>query len=119
MKRSGVEYYFEIKTVKPNTDVFTASKTKLLEWIARKRKPVQTILAFPYNPYYPVPYSRFTEQGLLEKGKEFLVGDEYWEFLGGKNTFPQLLAIFDEVGREFKDKIVAKIKQVAKERMSY
>ncbi len=32
MKRHGVEYYFEIKTVKPNIDVFEKSKTKLLEW---------------------------------------------------------------------------------------
>jgi hypothetical protein len=119
MKRGAVEYYIEIKTVKPNIDVFTTSKTKLLEWIARERKPVQTILAFPYNPYYPNPYNRFTEEGLLEKGKEFLVGEEYWEFLGGQNTFPELLSVFDEVGREFKDKIVEKIKQVAKEKMVY
>ncbi|MBW1616687.1 MAG: TdeIII family type II restriction endonuclease [Deltaproteobacteria bacterium] len=31
MKREGKEYYFEIKTVKPNIDVFEKSKTKLLE----------------------------------------------------------------------------------------
>ncbi|MFH1528730.1 MAG: TdeIII family type II restriction endonuclease [Bacteroidota bacterium] len=119
MKRGGIEYYFEIKTVKPNIDVFTKSKTKLLEWIARKRKAVKTILAFPYNPYYPDPYSRFTEQGLLEKGKEFLVGEEYWDFLGGKGTFKNLLEEFDLVGKKFKKKIVEKIKQVAKEKMNY
>ena len=82
MLRDGQEFYFEIKTVKPNIDVFTKSKTKLLEWIARKRKSIKTILAFPYNPYHPEPYSRFTEQGLLERGEEFLVGDEYWDFWG-------------------------------------
>ena len=38
MKRDDKEYYFEIKTVKPNIDVFEKSKTKLLEWVARKRK---------------------------------------------------------------------------------
>jgi hypothetical protein len=119
MRRKGIEYYFEIKTVKPNIDVFTASKTKLLEWVARKREPVKTILAFPYNPYHPEPYSRFTEQGLLEKGEEFLVGEEYWDFLGGKDTLKDLLEEFDCVGKKFKEKILEKIKQVAKEKMGY
>lgn len=119
MKRNNIEYYFEIKTVKPNIDVFTASKTKLLEWVARKRKPVETILAFPYNPYHPEPYSRFTEQGVLEKGKEFLIGEEYWDFLGGSGTFKDLLKEFDLVGKQFKERISKKIKQVAQEKMSF
>jgi hypothetical protein len=40
MKKDGIEHYFEIKTVKPNIDVFEKSKTKLLEWVARRRKAV-------------------------------------------------------------------------------
>lgn len=119
MKKDKVEYYFEIKTVKPNIDVFTKSKTKLLEWVARKRKSVKTILAFPYNPYHPEPYSRFTEQGLLEKGEEFLVGEEYWDFLGGKNTLKDLLEEFDLIGKKFKEQILKKIKQVAREKMNF
>jgi len=117
MLRDGIEHYFEIKTVKPNIDVFTKSKAKLLEWIARKRKPVKVFLALPYNPYHPQPYERFTEQGMLERGKEFLIGKEYWDFLGGDNTFEELLDLFDLVGKEFKKKIQQKIRQVAKEKM--
>jgi len=117
MLRDSVEHYFEIKTVKPNIDVFTKSKTKLLEWVARRRKSVKVFLAFPYNPYHPQPYERFTEQGVLERGEEFLVGKEYWNFLGGKNTFEELLSLFDVVGKKFKSKIEQKIKQVAKEKM--
>lgn len=118
MKRNGKEYYFEIKTVKPNIDVFTKSKTKLLEWVARQRNPVKVFLAFPYNPYYPQPYERFTEQGVLEKGEEFLIGKEYWDFLGGENTFEELLLLFDKVGKKFKGQIMQKIRLVAKEKMS-
>jgi hypothetical protein len=114
MKRNGIEYLFEIKTVKPNIDVFTASKRKLLEWIARLRRKAETILAFPYNPYHPQSYIRFTEQGLLEHGKELLVGKEYWDFLGGENTYEELLEIFDQVGKFYKEKILEKIKEVAK-----
>lgn len=74
MRRLGKEHYFEIKTVKPNIDVFTKSKTKLLEWVARRRIPIKVFVAFPYNPYHPQPYERFTEQGVLDRGKEFLIG---------------------------------------------
>jgi len=118
MKRGGKEYYFEVKTVKPNIDVFTKSKTKLLEWIARRRSPVKVFLAFPYNPYHPQPYERFTEQGVLDRGKEFLVGKEYWDFLGGENTFEDLLALFDSMGKKFKEKIKNKIQEIARSQMS-
>ncbi len=117
MLRDGIEYFFEIKTVKPNIDIFTKSKTKLLEWIARRRKPLRAILAFPYNPYFPKPYKRFTEQNLMQEGIDFLVGEDYWNFLGGENTFTDLLKVFDGIGKKWKDEILSKIEQVAKEKM--
>jgi len=117
MKRNGIEYYFEIKTVKPNIDVFEKSKTKLLEWVARKRKYINVYLAFPYNPYHPKPYHRFTEVGMMDPPNDFLVGDEYWDLIGGENTFPELLETFDEVGKEFKEKLNKKFKQIAKEKI--
>lgn len=118
MLRDGVEYFFEIKTVKPNIDVFKESKLKLLEWIARKRKKVKVFLAFPYNPYHPEPYSRFTETGMMNPPKDFLVGDEYWDLIGGVNTFQSLLDTFDEVGKEFKDQLKAKFKEIADQKIS-
>ena len=117
MKRKGQEYYFEIKTVKPNIDVFEKSKTKLLEWVARKRMPINVFLAFPYNPYHPKPYQRFTEVGMMDPPNDFLVGDEYWNFLGGQNTFQQLLKTFDDVGKDFKEQLNKKFKQIAKEKL--
>lgn len=117
MKRNGKEYFFEIKTVKPNIDVFEKSKTKLLEWVARKRKVINVILAFPYNPYHPKPYSRFTQVGMMDAPNDFLVGEQYWDFIGGKNTFPDLLKTFDEVGKEFKEKLQLKFKEIAKDKI--
>lgn len=117
MKLGNQEYFFEIKTVKPNMDVFEKSKTKLLEWIARKRKPVRVFLAFPYNPYHPEPYSRFTERGMMNHPHDFLIGDEYWDFLGGKGTFLQLPETFDEVGKQYKLKLKTKFKQIAEQRI--
>jgi len=117
MKREGVDHYFEIKTAKPNIDVFEKSKTKLLEWVARRRKPVCVYLAFPYNPYHPKSYSRFTEVGMMDSPNDFLVGDEYWDFIGGKNTFPELLKTFDEVGKSFKAKLEKKFEKIARDKI--
>jgi len=117
LKKGADEYYIEIKTAKPNIDVFVKSKQKLLEWISLRKKKVITILAIPYNPYHPEPYSRFTMQGYLDEEKELYVAEKFWELLGGKGTYKEVLDIFDEVGKEFKEKIKNKIKEVAEEKM--
>ena len=117
LKKGNEEYFIEIKTAKPNIDVFVKSKQKLLEWIALRRRKVNTILAIPYNPYHPEPYNRFTMQGYLDEEKELYVAEKFWELLGGKGTYKEILDIFDEVGKEFKDKIRDKIKEVAEEKM--
>ena len=93
------------------------SKEKLIQWIALRKKKVNTLLAIPYNPYHPEPYGRFTMQGYLDEGKELYVAEKFWELLGGKGTYKEILDIFDEVGKEFKEKIQKKIKEVAKEKM--
>lgn len=117
MKRKGKEFYFEIKTVKPNIDVFKESKTKLLEWVGRKRKRIYPYLAFPYNPYHPQPYDRFTSANFVKIDQDFLVGEKYWNFLGGKNTFQQLLDVFDKAGKRYKKDLIKKFKETAKEKI--
>ncbi len=117
LKKENEEFYIEIKTAKPNMDVFVKSKQKLLEWVALRNKKVNTILAIPYNPYHPEPYSRFTMQGYLDEEKELYVAEKFWELLGGKGTYKEILDIFEEVGKEFKEKIQEKIKEVAEKKM--
>ena len=117
LKKGKEEYFIEIKTAKPNIDVFNKSKQKLLEWVALRKKSVNCILAIPYNPYYPEPYTRFTMQGYIDEEKELYVADKFWDLLGGKGTYKEILVIFDEIGKEFKEKIQEKIKEVAKEKM--
>jgi len=117
MKKNNKEYYFEIKTAKPNIDVFEKSKTKLLEWVARRRENINVYLVFPYNPYHPEQYSRFTEVGLMDPPNDFLVGEQYWNFIGGENTFQQLLDVFDEIGKIFKEKLNRKFGQIAEEKI--
>jgi len=117
LRKGNDEYYIEIKTAKPNIDVFVKSKQKLLEWVALRKKKVMTILAIPYNPYHPEPYSRFTMQGYLDEEKELYVAEKFWALLGGEGTYKKIIKIFDEVGKEFKEKIQQKIKEVAQNKM--
>ena len=112
--KKGREYYLELKTAKPNTSEFTAVKKKLLEWVAMAGKDVSTLVCIPYNPYHPEPYERWTLKGLFDLNEEILVGQEFWDFLGGKGTFEELLEIFGEVGKQLYPEIENKIKDIAK-----
>jgi len=111
------EYYFELKSAKPNINEFTGIKKQLLDWIAIRgsiSQPVKikTILAIPYNPYEPEPYQRWTLQGLFDLENEVLVGKEFWDFLGGSNTYEDLLNVFEEAGLELYDEIDEKMKNL-------
>jgi len=43
-----------------------------------------------------------------------LIGEKYWNFLGGKNSFKQLLEVFDAVGKRYKKQLIKKFKEVAR-----
>jgi type II restriction enzyme len=103
-------YMFDIKTAKPNKGSFLEFKRTLLKWCASilTQNPdanVHSIVAIPYNPYYPKPYSRWTMAGVLDIQKELLVGEEFWDFLGGEGSYRKLLQTFEEVGIEMRKEI--------------
>jgi len=115
--KDGTEYYFEIKTAKPNINEFTGIKKQMLDWIAMRgsEKPkanIKTIVAIPYNPYEPKPYERWTLQGLFDLRQEVLVGQEFWDLLGGKNTYENLLKVFEQAGLELYGEIDMKMKNL-------
>ncbi|MCD6579898.1 TdeIII family type II restriction endonuclease [bacterium] len=111
------EYYFELKSAKPNINEFTGIKKQLLDWVAIRGSisqpiKIKTILAIPYNPYEPEPYQRWTLQGLFDLENEVLVGKEFWDFLGGSNTYEDLLNVFENAGLELYDEIDEKMKNL-------
>jgi hypothetical protein len=113
----GIERYFEIKAAKPNINEFTGIKKQLLDWIAMRGSinstiKIKTFVAIPYNPYEPQPYERWTLQGLFDLSEEVLVGPEFWDMLGGDNTYVELLKVFEEAGIELRDEIDKKIKSI-------
>ncbi len=103
-------YLFDIKTAKPNKGSFLEFKRTLLKWSAsiltqNPNANIHTLIAIPYNPYYPKPYSRWTMAGMLDLQNELLVAEEFWDFLGGDGSYQYLLSIFEEVGLEMRVEI--------------
>ncbi len=103
-------YLFDIKTAKPNMGGFKEFKRTLLEWVAvtlseNPNANIHTLIAIPYNPYEPKPYSRWTMAGMLELDKELKVAEEFWDFIGGDGAYNDLLDCFERVGIEMRDEI--------------
>lgn len=117
--QDGTEYYFDLKTAKPNVDDIIGFKRKLLEWVAIRGAldpncKIHTGLAIPYNPYEPQPYARWTFQGMFDTNHELKVAEEFWDFLGGgRSCYQELLEIFERIGVELRPEIDAKFAQFA------
>ena len=108
----GTIYLFDIKTAKPNAGGFKEFKRTLLEWVAttlavNPEANVQTVIAIPYNPYEPEPYTRWTMRGMLDLENELKVANEFWDFLGGEGAYTDLLNIFERIGIELRPEIDA------------
>lgn len=106
----GCIHLFDIKTPKPNISNFKDFKRTLLEWVAiylleDKDANINSYIAIPYNPYEPKPYERWTLKGMLDIENELMVGEEFWDFLGGKGSYKCLLDCFERVGIELRPEI--------------
>lgn len=106
----GEIYLFDIKTAKPNKGGFKEFKRTLLEWTAtvlseNPKAKINTLIAIPYNPYEPKPYSRWTMAGMLDLDNELKVAEEFWDFLGGKGAYDDLLDCFERVGIDLRSEI--------------
>jgi len=106
----GSVHLFDLKTAKPNISNFKDFKSTLLEWIAiyLSKYPnanVHSYIAIPYNPYEPRPYERWTLKGMLDLDNELKVAGKFWDFLGGKGAYLELLNCFERVGIELRPEI--------------
>jgi type II restriction enzyme len=106
----GTIHLFDLKTAKPNISNFKDFKRTLLEWIAiylakHPDADVHSYIAIPYNPYEPKPYERWTLKGMLDLDNELKVAEEFWDFLGSKGAYLELLNCFERVGIELRSEI--------------
>jgi len=98
-----------MKSPKPNIGEFKGFKRTLLTWsgIAMTEDPsvdVHALIAITYNQNYPEPYKSWQMRGMLE-ADEILVEKEFWDFLGGDNSYEELLDCFERVGIAMRDEI--------------
>jgi hypothetical protein len=102
--KSGNEFYFEIKSPKPNKGQAIEVTDRLLRTQAlRKLGPprVNTYFAMAYNPYGSrANYKHSFAIKHLDMKNQILLEDEFWDIVGGKGTYAELLEIYREVGDE-------------------
>jgi len=108
--KNGTIHLFDLKTAKPNISNFKDFKRTLLEWVAilLSQQPdadVNSYIAIPYNPYEPKPYERWTLKGMLDLDNELKVAGEFWDFLGGEDSYSELLNCFERAGLELRSEI--------------
>ena len=114
-RENGEEIYFEIKGPKPNKNEMRAAKRDLLEIYAmraREGKKVKIFLGMYYNPYAPKEYQRWTCIKFFDKGNDFLIGKDFWDFLGGAGAYEDLIKIYEEVGEEIRPELEKKFKEI-------
>lgn len=103
------KYSFEIKSPLPNSDITKVSKEKLLKLFAMK--PMQIDMAYfvlPYNPYgkkedynWRFPFRWFN----MTQDKVVLIGDEFWDMIGGKGTYQLFISEINKLGKEYRERI--------------
>lgn len=105
LTKDGQELFFEIKSPKPNKGQCLEATDRLLKIHAIKKQPppeIRTFYAMAYNPFGidKAEYKHSFAVNYLDLKKQVLIGEEFWELIGGRNTYQELLEIYYEVGRE-------------------
>ena len=98
-------FFAEIKTPKPNLDICVETKSKILTFKALlyDRNP-QAYLAFHYNPYITrAAYAHPLTKRIMDLQAEILMGEEFWDAIGGNGTFAELLQVIEKVGDEIRE----------------
>jgi len=116
----GNEYYIESKSVKPNKNEIKAAKRDLLKIIAMRHKEqdinkIHVFLVLPFNPYFSGNYRRWTVTKFFKLNKDLLVGESFWDFIGGEGTYDDLLNVFREIGNEIMPLFQATINRLSED----
>ena len=107
---TGKRYAFELKGPLPNSDQTKVSKEKIFKLLAMS--PVQVDGAFyalPYNPYgskkaayqWAFPMRWFD----MRNDPCVLIGDEFWDFIGGAGTYAQFIHEVNLLGKTYHARI--------------
>jgi hypothetical protein len=108
IKNGERESFISIKTVKPNLDQTEIAKRDLL--LLKADDPRRhVIFGLFYNPggenrkdyNWSIPNKIFN----MLTDECVLIGADYWNYIGGKNTYSDLLEIFSDIGEDTRKKL--------------
>jgi hypothetical protein len=108
-RASGRKYAFELKAPLPNSDQSKVSKEKLFKLYSMEPLAVDAAYyALPYNPYasrqdyaWSFPARWFD----MRKDPVVLIGDEFWEKIGGLGTYQSFVDAVNEIAPQYKERI--------------
>ena len=103
LSNNGDEYYFEMKSPKPNKDQCLAVTQRILRFHALRnqaRPKVRGYFAMAYNPFgnSREEYNWSIAKKYMPYDEGLLIGDEFWNVVGGATAYQELLEIYQHVG---------------------
>jgi len=105
----GLKYAFELKAPLPNSDQTKVSKEKLLKLYSMEPRPLEgAYYALPYNPYGKREDYAWSFPGRwfdMKRDSVVLIGDEFWEKIGGLGTFQGFIQAINEIGEQYRNRI--------------
>ena len=108
-EETNTKYAFELKGPLPNSDQTKVSKEKMFKLLAMSPKQVDfAYYALPYNPYgrkedykWGFPMRWFD----MHTDKSVLIGNEFWDMIGGNGTYENFIKEINLLGKEYRDRI--------------
>ncbi len=108
-EKDGRKFAIELKSPLPNSDITKVSKEKLFKLYSMQHQVVtDAFFALPYNPYGKREnYSwSFPERWFrMKTDRNVLIGDEFWELIGGQGTYQMFVEEINELGLEYRHRI--------------
>lgn len=109
-KLTGETYAFELKAPLPNSDQTKVSKEKMFKLLAMNEHKVNhAYYALVYNPYgkkkedyaWSFPKRWFD----MTNDRSVLIGEEFWDFIGGQETYQNFITEINRLGTAYKERI--------------
>jgi hypothetical protein len=109
LEKGDKKYAFELKSPLPNSDITKVSKEKMFKLYSMVNQPItDAFYALPYNPYgkredyaWSFPARWFD----MKNDKSVMIGNEFWDFIGGAGTYQLFIDEINKLGLEYRERI--------------
>ena len=102
-------YAFELKGPLHNSDQAKVSKEKMLKLHSMEPRVVdEAYFCLPYNPYGEKAAYAWTHPMRwfnMKNDSVVLIGDEFWDKIGGTGTYQAFISAVNEIGPAYRDQI--------------